>query len=72
MSLKISASTDRFANLPWPEDVPLPPTGSHVLMMHDGEAVTFVVDRCEFDLTDASTNGATVCVRGHHHTPGLV
>lgn len=72
MTLRISASTDKFANLPWPEGIPLPPAGSHVVMMHEGEEVSFVVDRCEFDLTDVSSRGGSVCVRGHHYTPGLV
>lgn len=72
MRMKVSASTDRFANLPWPDGIPLPPTGSHVVMMHDGEEVTFVVDRCEFNLTDPASEAGTVCVRGHHYIPGSV
>ena len=72
MRLKVSASTDRFTNLPWPEGIPLPPAGSCVVMMHDGQEVSFVVDRCEFDLTDPSSEAGTVCVRGHHYTPGSV
>ena len=43
-----------------------------VVMSHGGEQVSFVVDRCEFDLTDASSQVGTVCVRGHHYTPGSV
>jgi hypothetical protein len=70
--MKISASTDKFAELPWPEGIPLPPVGSYVAMVHDGEPVSFVVDRCEFDLTDASSQVGSVCVRGHHYTPGSV
>ncbi len=57
MRLKVSASTDRFTNLPWPEGIPLPPAGSCVVMMHDGQEVSFVVDRCEFDLTDPFERG---------------
>jgi len=72
MKLKISASTDRFAELPWPEGVPLPPVGSYVTVAHGGERVSFVVDRCEFDLTDSSSQIGTVCVRGHEYTPGSV
>ena len=72
MKLQISASTDRFANLPWPGDIPLPPTGSHVVMLHDGQEITFVVDRCEFDLKDPSGEAGTVCIRGHHYIPGSV
>ena len=72
MKLKISASTDKFTDLPWPEGIPLPPAGSCVVMSHGGEQVSFVVDRCEFDLTDASSQVGTVCVRGHHYTPGSV
>ena len=70
MKLKISASTDKFAELPWPEGVPLPPANSEVVMMHDGQPVTFVVDRCEFDLTDMQVG--SIRVRGHHQTAGSV
>jgi hypothetical protein len=72
MRLKVSASTDRYTNLPWPDGIPLPPAGSYVVMTHDGEQVTFVVDRCEFDFTDPSSGAGTVCVRGHHYVPGSV
>jgi hypothetical protein len=72
MRLKISAATDKLADLPWPEGIPLPPAGSQVTMMHEGQPVSFVVDRCEFDLTDMSSQIGTICVRGHHYTPGSV
>jgi hypothetical protein len=72
MKLKISASTDKLADLPWPDGVPLPPAGSQVVMMHEGQRISFVVDRCEFDLTDSASQVGSICVRGHHHTPGLV
>lgn len=72
MKLKISASTDKFAELPWPEGIPLPPTGSCVTMMHDGQPVSFVVDRCDFELTDTSSQVGAVRIRGHHYTPGSV
>ena len=72
MKLKIRASTDKFGDLPWPDGIPLPPPGSYVLMMHDGQEVSFVVDRCEFDLTDQASQLGSVCVRGHHQTPGMV
>lgn len=70
MKLKISAATARFAELPWPEDVPLPPINSEVAMMHDGQRISFVVDRIDFDLTDAQLG--RVRVFGHHQTAGLV
>lgn len=72
MKLKISASTDKFADLPWPEAVPLPPAGSQVTMIHGGQPLTFVVDQCEFDLTGISSQVASVCIRGHHYVPGSV
>lgn len=70
MKVKISAATDRFAELPWPEGVPLPPANSEVVMMHDGQRVTFVVDGVNFDLTDAQVG--SIRVRGHHQTAGSV
>jgi hypothetical protein len=70
MKLTIRASTDKIAELPWPEGIPLPPPNSQVVMMHEGEPVSFVVDRCEFDLTNAQAG--SICVRGHHYTPGSV
>ena len=70
MKLKISATTDKYAELPWPEGMPLPPINSEVVMMHGGEQVSFVVDRCEFDLTDSQVG--SIRVRGHHQTAGSV
>jgi hypothetical protein len=70
MKLQIRASTDKFAELPWPEGIPLPPVNSEVTMMHNGSTVSFVVDRCEFDLTDAQVG--SIWVRGHHQTAGSV
>lgn len=70
MKLQIRASTDRFAELPWPDGIPLPPANSQVTMMHDGQPVSFVVDQCEFDLTDREVG--RVWVRGHHQVAGSV
>jgi hypothetical protein len=72
MKLRITASTDKLTDIPWPDGVPLPAAGSQVAMLHEGQQVSFVVDRCEFDLTDPSLQAGSICVRGHHHTPGLV
>jgi hypothetical protein len=69
MKLTISVEADRYADVPWPEGVPLPAAGDEVTLNHSGRKISFVVDGCAFDLTGAA---AYVNIRGHHAPAGSI
>ncbi len=72
MRLTITVEADQYADVPWPDGVPLPAAGDEVTLNHGGKNISFVVDGCAFDLTDAERNGARVNIRGHHAPAGSI
>jgi hypothetical protein len=69
MKLTITVEADQYADVPWPDGVPLPAAGDEVTLNHGGRKISFVVDGCAFDLTEAA---AHVNIRGHNAPAGLV
>jgi hypothetical protein len=75
MKIKVTVQTDKYSNVPWPQDVPLPAAGDTIALVHDGETIEFVVDQRSFDVgTDSQTSApmAQITIHGHHPTPGSV
>jgi hypothetical protein len=72
MKLTITVETDKYANVPWPDGVPLPAAGDEVTLSRAGEQISFVVDGCAFDLTEADRDGARVTIRAHHAPAGTI
>ena len=68
MKPTISVVTDKYTDIPWPDDMPLPSAGDEVNMYHAGEVISFLVDRRAFDLGEPSR----IQIHGHHATPGSV
>jgi hypothetical protein len=72
MKLTVTVDTDQYAGLSWPQGVPLPASGDEVVLDHQGQRLSFVVDRCAFDLTGGDPLGPHINIQGHHATPGSV
>jgi hypothetical protein len=75
MSLKIAVHTDKYAEVAWPNGVPLPATGDSVVLAYSGGTISFVVDQRSFELTSNAANAdatARITIHGHHPTPGSV
>jgi hypothetical protein len=72
MKLTITVDTDRYPDLPWPNGMPLPAAGDEVVVNHAGETISFVVDRCSFDLTREEQDSARIHIHGHHAPSGSV
>ena len=72
MKLTITVETDKYADVPWPDGVPLPAAGDEVRLNHAGEPLSFVVDGCAFDLTESGQSEARVHIRGHHAPAGTI
>ncbi|MEJ0038300.1 MAG: hypothetical protein WDO68_19835 [Gammaproteobacteria bacterium] len=71
MKLKITVETDKYADVPWPQEVPLPAAGDQVILNHGGEILSITVDLCVFDFSVGPAQ-AHVRIRGHHATAGSV
>ena len=69
MKLLITVEADQYPDVPWPDGVPLPAAGDEVTLNHSGRTISFVVDGCAFDLTEAA---ARVNIRGHHAPAGSI
>ena len=72
MNLTITVDTARYPDVPWPGEIPLPSAGDQVIVNHAGENISFIVDRCSFDLTTAARDSARVHIYGHHAPAGSV
>jgi hypothetical protein len=75
MKIKTTVQTDKYANVSWPDGVPLPAIGDSVVLVHAGETIEFVVDRRSFDMgtdTQSAAPMAKITIHGHHSTPGSV
>ncbi len=75
MKIKTTVQTDKYANVPWPEGVPLPANGDNVVLLHAGETIEFMVDQRSFDVGTDSRDSAPIAqiiIHGHHATPGSV
>ncbi len=72
MKLTVTVDTERYPDLSWPAGMPLPAAGDEVIVNHAGEKVSFVVDRCSFDLSVGGQDSAQIHIQGHHATPGSI
>ena len=72
MNLTITVDTERYPDLPWPAGIPLPAAGDEVIVNHTGQKISFIVDRCSFDLSAESHASARIHIYGHHAPSGSV
>lgn len=56
----VSITTEKWAEVPWPEDVLLPSAGDKVLLQYNSETIAFIVERKLFSIGTDPRSGERI------------
>jgi hypothetical protein len=72
MKVSVTLEEKHAADLPWPDDVPLPERGDSVVLSYAGGVVEFVVDDRLFTIDAKAVGELSILIRGHTQPAGTV